>query len=115
MTRPYVGRVSFVSGGQRMSTDDLMHRIRRIYASIDSVQEFDMTKLPAKVFRDDSFIFIYQDFAGNLSEEYMANLAHGVIDNIANLRDYLLDAGCGTLCPCEESSAMSASSLAWRP
>ena len=72
-----------------MPIDELLSRIRRIYASIDVLQEFDMGKLPAKFFQNDHVVAMFQDFTGALSEEDLANVAHTVIHNIANLQDHL--------------------------
>jgi hypothetical protein len=73
-----------------MAVDDsVISRIKRLYASIDAAQEFDMTSLPARVWRDDRHTEVLQDFMGHLSEEDLANLVHAVIYNIANLQDHL--------------------------
>ena len=66
-----------------MPIDELLSRIKRIYASIGTLQEFDMEKLPAKeVFRNNRVVGVFQDFTGALSEEDIANTAHIVIHNI---------------------------------
>ena len=72
-----------------MNPDELLTRIRRIYASINALREFDMGKLPAKVIQNDRVVGVLQDFSGGLSEEDIANLAFVVIHNIANLQDHL--------------------------
>lgn len=72
-----------------MATDSLAHRIKRIYAAIDALQELDLSKLPARMVRGPRVIGIMQDFSGGLSPEDMANIAHTAIHNIANLQDHL--------------------------
>jgi hypothetical protein len=72
-----------------MTTNDLLSRLCRIYASIKASAEFDMNKLPAKVYRGRSVKSICQDFTGNISESDRANLAHMVIHNIGCLQDHL--------------------------
>lgn len=69
--------------------DDLIQRIKRIYAAIDALAELDLTKLPAKMIRSPRVVGVIQDFAGGLSPEDMANIAHTAIHNIANLQDHL--------------------------
>jgi|GEM_PF-2428787 hypothetical protein len=69
--------------------DGLVSRLRRIYASIHAIREFDMMQLPAKVFQSKEIVSVFQDFAGNLTEHDMANAAHTVIHNIANLQNHL--------------------------
>ena len=72
-----------------MNPNELITRLKRIYASVDALQEFNMGKLPAKVVQNDRIVTVFQDFSGGLSEEEFANLAHSVINNIANLQDHL--------------------------
>ncbi|HNS21436.1 MAG TPA: hypothetical protein PKH24_13115 [Sedimentisphaerales bacterium] len=48
-----------------------------------------MMQLPAKVFQSKEIVSVFQDFAGNLTEHDMANAAHTVIHNIANLQNHL--------------------------
>ncbi len=72
-----------------MTSDKFLRRLRRIYASIDVLKEFDMEKLPAKFIQNDRCVVFSQDFTGGLSEEDMENFAYTVIHNIANLQDHL--------------------------
>lgn len=72
-----------------MPADELIHRIKRIYASIDALQELDLAKLPAQVMQSDRLVAIFQDFKGNLSHEEIENAAYTVIHNIANLQDHM--------------------------
>lgn len=72
-----------------MTPDELMPRIKRIYSSIDALQELDLAKLPAQVMQSDRVVAIFQDFKGNLSQEEIENAAYTVIHNIANLQDHL--------------------------
>jgi hypothetical protein len=68
---------------------ELAARVRRIYAAIDAVQEFDLAKVPATVISTPRFHGVMQDFRGGMSEEQISNAAHILIYNIANLRDHL--------------------------
>lgn len=70
-------------------TDELMDRVRRIYAAIDAVQELDLAKVPATVISTPKLQAVMQDFRGGMSDEQISNAAHMLIYNIANLRDHL--------------------------
>ncbi len=70
-------------------SDQPESRLHRIYAAINTTKESDMARLPARVFQSEKVVGIFQDFAGNMTEPEMANAAHTVIDNIANLHDHL--------------------------
>src|SRR5262245_58011615 len=70
-------------------SDELVARVRRIYAAIDAVQELDLAKVPATVIRTAKLHGFMQDFRGGMSEEQISNAAHILIYNIANLRDHL--------------------------
>jgi hypothetical protein len=72
-----------------MAADDLSFRLQRIYAAIGAAQEFDMSKLPAKVVSTEHMFGIFQDFAGGMSDAAMANTAQLIIHNIASLHDHL--------------------------
>ena len=72
-----------------MNPNELLTRLRRVYASVDALQEFDMGKLPAKVVQNDRGVVVFQNFSGGLSKEDLANMAYMVIHNIANLQDHL--------------------------
>ncbi len=72
-----------------MTEEELLARLRRIYAAVNASKEFDMNKMPAKIIKNDKFEGIFQDFSGGLSEEDIHNVAHTVIHNIANLQDHL--------------------------
>jgi hypothetical protein len=72
-----------------MTGDELTFRVRRIYAAIDAVQEFDLAKVPARVISTPHVYEVMQDFRGGMSEEEIANSAYTLIHNIANLRDHL--------------------------
>ena len=73
-----------------MKVEELLARIQRIYASIDAMEEFDMTKLPGTVQQEDGFISVYQDFTGGLTAAQIENTAHAGIHNIANLDNHLI-------------------------
>jgi len=70
-------------------SDQVESRLRRIYAAINATKEFDMARLPARVFRSEKAVGVFQNFAGDMTEPEMANAAHSVIHNIANLHDHL--------------------------
>ncbi len=69
--------------------DELINRIRRIYAAIGATEEADFHKLQATVVRTKKVIGLYQDFHGGLSKEELSNLAHSMIHNIASLPNHL--------------------------
>lgn len=69
--------------------EELLARVKRIYASADAIQEFDMTKLPATVRQEQGHISIFQDFTGGLSKAEIENVAYSLIHNTANLDDHL--------------------------
>ena len=72
-----------------MNTDDLIHRVNRIYSSLDTAEETDMSQLTPKIVSNGKRIGIYQDFTGGLNDEELSNLVHSLIHNIANLHDNL--------------------------
>ena len=72
-----------------MTVEELLARVARIYASVDAIQEFDMTKLPATVRQDQGYISVSQDFTGGLTQAEIDNVAYSLIHNIANLHDHL--------------------------
>ncbi len=72
-----------------MTVEELLARVERIYASVDAIQEFDMTKLPAIVRHGQGRISVFQDFTGGLSKAEIENVAYILIHNIANLDAHL--------------------------
>jgi hypothetical protein len=72
-----------------MTPQELHTRIRRVYAAIDPLHDFDIGKLPAKVVQNERGIGMFQDFSGGLTKEDIENLAYAVVHNIANLQDHL--------------------------
>lgn len=72
-----------------MTQEDLLNRLHRIYAAVSTTTEFDMTKLPAKVYRSGNTVCVFQDFTGGLSKHDIANAVQSVIHNIASLHDHL--------------------------
>ena len=73
-----------------MKVEELLARLQRIYASIDAMEEFDMTKLPGNVQQEDGFISVYQDFTGGLTAAQIENTANTGIHNIATLDNHLI-------------------------
>lgn len=69
--------------------DEMLQRIRRIYAAVGAAEETDPKKLRATVVETDQVKAMFQDFSGGLSDDELANHAYLVIHNIANLRDHL--------------------------
>ena len=72
-----------------MSMDEILKRLDRIYASIDTAVEGDVTKFVPVVIQNKESYGIYQDFRGGLNDAELSNLAYSVIHNIANFRAYL--------------------------
>ena len=70
--------------------EELLLRVRRIYAAVGSTEESDPTKLRAVVIVTDKIRAMFQDFRGGLNDEQLTNYAHAMIHNIANLRDHLI-------------------------
>ena len=69
--------------------DELIHRIRRVYAAVGAVEEADLDKLKATVIRAKNVTAVFQDFRGGLGDEELSNFAHSLIHNIANLYSHL--------------------------
>jgi hypothetical protein len=72
-----------------MAKDELLYRLHRLYAAVETAVEGDLSKFPPKVIADEHQFGIYQDFLGGLTEPQLSNLAHTIIHNIANLRNHL--------------------------
>jgi len=72
-----------------MANDVLIFRVQRLYAAIGAVEETDISKLKTTVTSDGDQISFYQDWSGGRSEQELANTAHSLIYNIANLRSHL--------------------------
>jgi hypothetical protein len=69
--------------------DDLVSRLRRIYAAIGEAGETDISKFSPTIFQNDRMLFLWQDFRGGLSHEQLLNLAFSLAYNVFNLRDHL--------------------------
>jgi hypothetical protein len=72
-----------------MTTDDLAHRIRRMYAAVEAVEEADISKFLPQVINDGHRIGFYQDWSGGLNDADLANFANSLIQNIASLEYHL--------------------------
>ncbi len=72
-----------------MTTDDLILRVQRLYASIGATEETEISKFAPKIINNGHRKGFYQDWSGGLSEADLSNVAHSLIHNIANLRDNL--------------------------
>lgn len=69
--------------------DAILQRINRIYAAISSIEEDDPHKLKATIIQTEKINAVFHDFRGGFSDDDLANQAHSVIHNIANLSDHL--------------------------
>ncbi len=65
--------------------DEVLARLRRIYAAINAVLENDMAAFPPIVKRDNAHVSVHQDFYGELTPAELSNLAHIVIHNVASV------------------------------
>lgn len=72
-----------------MADDELIHRLRRIYAALDATEETDMSRFGLKTVVGTQWLCHYQDFTSGLSEEELENAVHSLIHNIANLHGHL--------------------------
>jgi hypothetical protein len=72
-----------------LKNDDVLNRLHRIYAALDTAVEGDLNKFPPTVVSNERGFAMYQDFLGGLGPAQLSNLAHSVIHNIANLYDHL--------------------------
>lgn len=71
------------------TADDLVFRLRRIYAALGEGVESDLSEFPAKVVQTPKMNFMFQDFRGGLTPEQLVNLAYSLIHQVFNLRDNL--------------------------
>lgn len=69
--------------------DELFERLRRIYAAIDALSDFDLSKFKAEIRETETSRVIRQDFRGGLNQDELVNLAQSTIYNVAHLRDHL--------------------------
>lgn len=72
-----------------MTNDDLISMVQRLYAAIGATEETDISKFMPKVINDGNRVGFYQDWSGGHSDAELANTAHVLIYNIANLKDLL--------------------------
>ena len=72
-----------------MANDALISRVQRLYVAIGATEETDISKFMPKVINDGSRVGFYQDWSGGRSDAELANTAHMLIYNIANLKDLL--------------------------
>jgi hypothetical protein len=63
-------------------TMELSGRLKRLYAAMAEVEVKDLSKFPANPAGG------FPDFSGGLSPEQVENLAWGIIQNVAHLRDH---------------------------
>lgn len=76
------------SKGRRMD-NELIERVSRLYAAIGAVVETDLSNLKGQVVETDKSVGLYNDFRGGMSDAELSNLAHSLINNIANLPNHL--------------------------
>ena len=67
-----------------MQNDDLILRVKRLYAAIKATEETDFSKLLPKVINDGHRKGFSQDWSGGLSEAELTNIAHSLIYSIAH-------------------------------
>ena len=67
-----------------MKNDDLILRVKRLYAAIKVTEETDIGKFLPKVISDGHRKGFSQDWSGGLSEAELANIAHSLIYSIAH-------------------------------
>ena len=72
-----------------MQNDDLVLRVKRLYAAIKATEETDFSKLLPKVINDGHRKGFSQDWSGGLSEEEITNIAYSLISNIAHFDAHL--------------------------
>ncbi len=72
-----------------MANDDLISMVQRLYAAIGATEEPDISKFMPKVINDGNRVGFYQDWSSGRSDAELANIAHSLIHNIANLWDHL--------------------------
>ena len=72
-----------------MKSDELLYRLRRIYAAVGLSEETDMSKLKPKITSDGKRVHVYQDFTGDMSDEELDNIVYSLVQNTANLHDHL--------------------------
>jgi len=72
-----------------MQNDNLILRVKRLYAAIKATEETDFSKLLPKVINDGHRKGFSQDWSGGLSEEEITNIAHSLIGNIAHFDAHL--------------------------
>jgi len=70
-----------------MVNEVLTSRVQRLYAAIGGTEETDISKFMPKVINDGNRVGFYQDWSGGRSDAELANTAHMLIYNIANLKD----------------------------
>lgn len=72
-----------------MAKDDLISMVQRLYAAIGAIEETDISKFMPKVISNGNRVGFYQDWSGGRTDAVLANTAHILIYNIANLKDLL--------------------------
>ena len=69
--------------------EEFWTRIRRLYAALDSLTEFDISLLKAQVFESSGSWGVFQDFSGGMGPEQLTNVMQSAIYNVAHLKDPL--------------------------
>ena len=67
-----------------MRNDDLILRVKRLYAAIKASEETDLSKFLPKVIDDGHRKGFHQDWSGGLSEAELTNIAQSLIYGIAH-------------------------------
>jgi len=69
--------------------DQIIQRIRRMYAAVGETVETEMGQLPAFVITTDKINAVFQDFRGNKTPEQIENVLHSLIAIVASLEYHL--------------------------
>lgn len=67
-----------------MLNDDLILKVKRLYAAVKSTEEIDVSKFLPKMINDGHRRGFSQDWSGGLSEAEITNIAQSLVYNIAN-------------------------------
>ena len=67
-----------------MRNDDLILRVKRLYAAIKASGETEMSKFLPKVINDGRRKGFFQDWGGRLTEAEVTNIAQSLIYSIAH-------------------------------
>jgi hypothetical protein len=72
-----------------VSSDEVLARLRRIYAAIEATLEDNLTTFVPHIEQNEGHWTRHQDFVGGLTTAELANLAHSVIHSVASFPNHL--------------------------